>query len=285
MSESDHSWVQQWWLDQRDSGRLIQLEYPVLPRLRRANDLPINERLGKVFDGRKDAYKSTISKFEKYKEYFDRIPRLMEGPAKPYWENSWVPVLDGMSLYAYVVENNPQTYMEIGSGVSTTFVRQAIVDHGLRTKIISIDPYPRSEIDEICDQVIRQPLEDCDLAIFDILEDGDVLFCDNSHRGFQNTDVTVFFTEVMPRIEGKDVLVGIHDIFLPFDYPEDWLGRHYNEQYYMIYPVMYENWTVELPCFYCVVDKELNAQIEHAFDASKRSEYTHRPAIIWVRQK
>ncbi len=36
--------------------------------------------------------------------------------------------------------------------------------------------------------------------------------------------------DVLPRLP-SGVLVGIHDICLPFDYPEEWRERGYNEQY------------------------------------------------------
>jgi hypothetical protein len=45
-----------------------------------------------------------------------------------------------------------------------------------------------------------------------------------------NSDVTVFMLDVLPRIPAG-VLVGIHDIFLPYDYFDTWADRGYNEQY------------------------------------------------------
>jgi hypothetical protein len=77
---------------------------------------------------------------------------------------------------------------------------------------------------------------------------------DSSHRAFQNSDVTIFFTEILPGLP-TGTIYGIHDIFLPFDYGEstlapDWpseelpesrqviasrfeafVPRFYNEQY------------------------------------------------------
>ncbi|HEY0958371.1 MAG TPA: class I SAM-dependent methyltransferase [Novosphingobium sp.] len=280
----DGDQVQQWWLDQLKAGKLIQLEYPVLPRLRRAANEPITPRLGQHVHARQDSFLDVISSFSRFKPNFESIPMEPTGAAEPSWLNPWIPALDGISLYSFVAEKNPQIYMEIGSGVSTTFVRRAIRDHGLQTKIISIDPFPRAEIDEICDEVVRLPLEQCDLAVFDRLSDGDVLFCDNSHRGFQNSDVTVFFSEVIPRLSGKDILIGVHDIFLPFDYPEDWLGRHYNEQYYMIGSLLGDAWETVLPSFYCTIEPSLNDAIRKIADLSVLADQLHRPAIYWFKQ-
>ena len=158
---------------------------------------------------------------------FDRNPG---GPAAPYWNNVWMPVLDAVALYCLVAQQRPHTYVEIGSGISTAFVARAIADHHLDTRIISIDPQPRSEIDALCDEVRRNPLEQCNLDIFGALGRNDIVFADSSHRSFMNSDVTVFFCEILPAL-ASGVVVGIHDIFLPHDYPEAWVGRHYSEQY------------------------------------------------------
>ena len=120
--------------------------------------------------------------------------------------------------------------MEIGSGVSTLFAARAVKDHKLETSIISIDPDPRAEVDAVCHQVVRAGLETCDLAIFSQLEAGDILFLDGSHRSFMNSDVTVFMMDVLPMLK-PGVIIGIHDIVLPYDYHETFKNWYWNEQY------------------------------------------------------
>jgi hypothetical protein len=110
---------------------------------------------------------------------------------------------------------------------------QAIRDNNLRTKIISIDPQPRAGIDKLCHKIYRTPLENMDLNFFTTLTSEDILLIDNSHRCFPNSDVTVFFTEILPKLP-SGLLYTLHDIVLPRDYPEDWTvkeKRWYNEQY------------------------------------------------------
>ena len=70
-----------------------------------------------------------------------------------------MPPFDGAALYGLVAETSPRRYIEVGSGNSTLFVRQAIRDHRLPTEIVSIDPQPRAEIDRVCDRIVRCPLE------------------------------------------------------------------------------------------------------------------------------
>jgi hypothetical protein len=141
--------------------------------------------------------------------------------------------LDAVALYSLIAARNPRRYIEIGSGNSTKFARKAIRDHGLRTRILSIDPQPRAEIDALCDVVMRQPLETVDLNGFEQLGEEDMLFVDNSHRSFQNSDVTVFFTEILPRLR-SGCLWGVHDVFLPCDYPESFHSFFFNEQYLLM---------------------------------------------------
>ncbi|HEY1471590.1 MAG TPA: class I SAM-dependent methyltransferase [Candidatus Acidoferrum sp.] len=138
--------------------------------------------------------------------------------------------LDAVALYGMLVEFQPKRMIEVGSGDSTKFARRAIRDHGLRTHLTSIDPQPRASIDQLCDLVIRQPLEEIDTALFEQLHAGDFLFIDSSHRTFTNSDVTILFMNLLPRL-AEGVVVHLHDIFWPFDYPPEWNDRYYSEQY------------------------------------------------------
>lgn len=153
-----------------------------------------------------------------------------EGPVEGIdWKNHFIPAVDALSLM-WAATRAKATYMEVGSGNSTLFAKAALEVFESGTSIVSIDPQPRVGIDRLCDEVIREPLENIDLTLFDRLEPGDTLFVDNSHRSFMNSDVTAFMLDVLPRLK-PGVLVGIHDIFLPFDYLSHWSNRAYNEQY------------------------------------------------------
>ncbi|MBV8337666.1 MAG: class I SAM-dependent methyltransferase [Alphaproteobacteria bacterium] len=151
-------------------------------------------------------------------------------PREPFWLNGWLPPLDALSLCALLIQQNPTVYVEVGSGNSTKFARCVIDRCRLQTRIVSVDPEPRTEIDTICDTVIRERLEEMDMQIFSHLQPNDIVFMDNSHQSFMNTDVTVCFLEIIPALR-SGVVYGFHDIFLPDDYPETWTNRFYNEQY------------------------------------------------------
>ena len=66
--------------------------------------------------------------------------------------------------------------------------------------------------------IVRGVLQDVDLPCSMSCEAGDVLSFDGSHILFMDSDVSVFFLDVLPRLK-PGVLVHVHDIFWPVDYP------------------------------------------------------------------
>jgi hypothetical protein len=149
---------------------------------------------------------------------------------KPSWNNGFLPGLDIIGIYTMLAHYNPKKYIEIGSGNSTKVAYKAKLDHQLNMEIISIDPMPRAEIDQLSDIVIRSPFEQTDYDVIEALNENDVLFVDNSHRILPNSDSMVFFMEVLPKLK-KGVIVHIHDVYLPYDYPQFMCDRFYSEQY------------------------------------------------------
>jgi len=209
----------------------LLLDYPIhaVPRYGHGN--PVHDRLSEILRRNRAAYQETLTQFLRFSANLRKIPvRNPDDATTPHWLNGYFQGLDPVSLYAFACLHNPGTYVEVGSGNSTKFMRRAVRDHGLRTRIISIDPHPRAEIDNLCDQVRRESLQDTDLSVFGELTPGDIVLMDGSHRVFMNSDVSVFFLDVLPRLK-PGVLVYIDDIYLPSDYPPEWVSRLYSEQY------------------------------------------------------
>lgn len=179
-----------------------------------------------------EQYRSILAEMTEYSSVLREIPHNYD-PAnlpQPAWNNVPICPFDSAAIYTMLRHYRPKRYFEIGSGISTCFAYKAIQDCSISTKILSIDPDPRATIDAICDEVVREGLETCDMALFDQLEAGDILFFDGSHRAFMNSDVTVFFIDLLPRLK-PGVIVHLHDICLPWDYPESFKSWYWNEQY------------------------------------------------------
>lgn len=209
----------------------LKINYPPNFRSRYGRDCPNARHIEAILHCHLPGQRQFLKDLNNYHDELANINvEEPEESLEPRWSQPWLPPLDGVSLYGAIAIRRPKTYLEIGSGNSTKFVARAIRDLGLDTRIISVDPQPRAEIDELADLVIRTPLEETDLGILDELTPQDVVFFDGSHRCLQISDVTVFFIEVLPQL-AAGALIGIHDIFWPLDYPPKWISRYYSEQY------------------------------------------------------
>ncbi|HEX2257300.1 MAG TPA: class I SAM-dependent methyltransferase, partial [Afifellaceae bacterium] len=131
--------------------------------------------------------------------------------------------------YVLVREMRPRRIVEVGSGHSTRFMARAIRDGELATELIAIDPAPRADIEGLGATLIRSTVQAAGTAPFKPLQAGDILFVDSSHILMPGTDVDVLFNHILPALPAR-VLVHVHDVFLPDDYPPDWDWRGYNEQ-------------------------------------------------------
>jgi hypothetical protein len=215
--------------------------------------------LSKIISRERDSYRSKLYSFQHYTENLKQIKIISKENCSiaPAWCSGFLPNLDAIGIYSFLAIYKSSIYMESGSGNSTKFAKQSILDNSLDTRIISIDPCPRTEINSLCDKVIRQSLEDVDLEIFKELGKNDILFFYGSHRAFMNSDVTAFFLDILPSLKPR-ILVNIHDITLPFDYPAGWEDRYYSEQYLLACCLLAESnkFKILLPSYFSL-DPEL----------------------------
>jgi len=247
-----------------EAKRIIELDFPVNPQVRFGWTKPVHPELLNIISANEAEHATLLRSFSTLAGSINQIASEESNENEPHWRNDFIPAVDGISLYGFLALKNPRRFIEIGSGNSTKFARRAISDFSLRTKITSIDPAPRTYCDALCDEIVRQGLEEIDLQFFDDVCEEDIIFCDNSHRSFQNSDVTICFLEVLPRLPAG-LIVGIHDIFLPHDYPPHWLNRHYNEQYLLAcFLLAGAPLKVLLPVFHCMQTPHL-AQLLDSF--------------------
>jgi len=206
---------------------LVELDYLLEPQPRYEKDP--HRQLWQILDRGRTRYAARLKALAQAPEDYRDVPATEDGRG-PFWSNGFFSPFDAITLTGMIRDCRPTLYLEIGSGNSTKFARRAARLYSPETRIVSIDPEPRAEVDAICDEVIRKPVEGVDLAVLDRLQPGDLLFVDNSHRCLMNSDVTVTFLDILPRLR-TGVIVHLHDIFLPWDYPRQWTNRYYSEQY------------------------------------------------------
>lgn len=140
-----------------------------------------------------------------------------------FWNNSQFSYSDAMSYYCFVRLLQPSNIVEIGGGFSTLVAIEAIKKNG--SGIIKvIEPFPRSflkerdEIDLLCVKAQDLKLE----FLNDSLHDGDILFIDSTHTVKSGSDCAHIYLRLLPKIR-RDIYVHVHDVFLPFGLPRDWL--------------------------------------------------------------
>jgi len=145
---------------------------------------------------------------------------------------------DAEYLYNVIRFFKPRRLIEIGSGQSTLLAVLAL-EANRRSNLesacehICIEPYETAWLEELNVKVIREPVELVDKQLFRSLTADDILFIDSSHMIRPQGDVLFEYLEILPTLN-PGVLVHVHDIFSPRDYPEDWVSRRvrlWNEQY------------------------------------------------------
>jgi predicted O-methyltransferase YrrM len=145
---------------------------------------------------------------------------------------------DAEFLYQLIRERKPRRVFEIGSGHSTLLVRAAVRRNsaeleGYACKHLCIEPYEAPWLESAVSLVLRQRVEDVDMALFGELEADDVLFIDSSHIIRPQGDVVTEYLQILPALR-PGVIVHIHDVFSPRDYPAEWVLERFwlwNEQY------------------------------------------------------
>lgn len=165
------------WRYLKNRRQLIELDFPVTPKVRHGYGRPPEPLMLARLEACTDQFALQMRAMLPLLEPMLAIPSNPVDDAKePNWINPAFPALDAMALYGMIALHKPRRLIEIGSGFSTKFARRAIRDHRLETQLISIDPEQRTEIDAICDEVVRAPLEDVPVSFFENMTSADMIF-------------------------------------------------------------------------------------------------------------
>jgi len=167
-------------------------------------------------------------------EYSAEFLKLIEGgkielnfPSFPYY--------DSFFYYSIIRKFNPNKIVEVGGGNSTKIANLALNKNNNFDSLTVIDPYISSEFKKEFDKtvnLIEKPVQEIPIEFFEQLSSNDVLFYDGTHVSKIGSDVNFIFLEVMPKLK-PGVLIHIHDIFLPGEYPRHHRKKlhFWNEQY------------------------------------------------------
>lgn len=178
-----------------------------------------------------------LSKFN-YGSELVNFPFTKTEKIEYYYDNSSYESGDAEYLYSMVRLFKPKRIVEIGSGFSTLMIQNAIkanklADFKYSCDHICIEPYEMPWLAELEVNLKRELVENIRPSFFEALETGDFLFIDSSHIIRPQGDVLFEYLELLPVIK-PGVIIHIHDIFSPKDYPDGWIfdeHRMWNEQY------------------------------------------------------
>jgi hypothetical protein len=186
---------------------------------------------GPEVDLRVDAQLANLRELGPRAPGFDAGTRFKPGNSEFSWSDAAV-------YRALLATHRPSKLIEVGSGHSSAQALDTADEFQLDTEFTFIDPFPErllstlTPADEDRTTIIRRPVQDVPLDVFEALEQGDVLFIDSTHVSKAGSDVNHLYFSVLPRVP-SGVWVHVHDIPWPFEYQPAWFeeGRAWNEVY------------------------------------------------------
>ncbi len=152
-------------------------------------------------------------------------PTSTGNPQEFFTENNSFSFGCAASLHSILRYYKSRRVIEIGSGNSSLIFSAALrrnLADGYPCEYTIIDPYPALLLKNgltALTKVISERVELVDVSLFRDLSEGDVLFIDSGHTVRTGGDVNFLFLDVLPRL-APGVIVHIHDINLPYEYPE-----------------------------------------------------------------
>ena len=159
-------------------------------------------------------------------------------PGEFHVDNVYFGYGSAVAMHSMIRHTRPRRVVEIGAGYSSVVIARALrmnAADGSAAEFTAIDPFPSPVLSggvPGISRVVQSRVQDLGLDSFAGLRAGDLVSIDSSHAVRTGGDVPFLYLEVLPWL-APGVLVHIHDIFLPEDYPRSWLERRFfwSEQY------------------------------------------------------
>lgn len=191
-----------------------------------------------------------LSLLKAFETYYQELPFKEEKQSHLRYalRNEYYDYSDGIFLHSMIRHYRPKKIIEIGSGFSSAMsldTNDLFFDK--KIELTFIEPYPErlqsilKEDDKI--RLIQENVQDVSPTVFNQLQENDILFIDTSHVVKTGSEVNYILFHILPLLK-KGVIIHIHDIFFPFEYPKEWVidqKRGWNEAYLLRSFLMYNN--------------------------------------------
>jgi hypothetical protein len=164
--------------------------------------------------------------FPQFSGEYNSFNHALQKKGEFYLDNDSFQGIDPHVYYSMIRYYKPDTIIEIGSGNSTVLSTHALDKNGKQARLVVIDPWPRDFTKQFISskayklEHIEQKIEDVDLELFSNLKENDLLFIDGSHVIRTGGDVCFMLLQILPQLP-KGVIIHVHDIYLPFEYPKE----------------------------------------------------------------
>ncbi len=243
------------WADRETRAKVQAYGVDVIP-LNYYSNIPSIEEVDNSFEYKDGAPPYGTEIFEPYTikktllqlmEYSAEFAPPVEGsesnPSTFFWKNGLFSYSDAMSFYSFVRLAKPASIVEIGSGFSTLVAIKGIEKNKFGT-IHCVEPYPREflKTEKRINLHTMKAQEITSKFLNGILKDDDILFIDSTHTVKTGGDCLHIYLRLLPQIK-RNIYVHVHDVFLPFGMPKDWLvesQRFWTEQY-LLYAFLIDN--------------------------------------------
>lgn len=207
----------------REDGRAGDLMLPEIVIGNAGIDLHEEEQLGRL-----ESWRQYSWLYEELRA--DRSVNPAGGPTRIV--NGWYQSPNAEVYASMIADFAPSAIVEVGVGYSTLLARHVIRRMGLATRVVAVDPQPRTSVEGAADTIVRSAVEEArwDADPFPPLDEPFMLFVDSSHVTRAGGDIPTLFNQVIPRLAEGSV-VHVDDVFIPWDYPSAYRRRLYTEQY------------------------------------------------------
>jgi hypothetical protein len=192
-------------------------------------------------DWRIEHQMSVAGEIAPFLEELRDVPENSADPGRYHWNNNFWNNADALVQYGLLRSRKPSRVVEVGCGYSSLLMARALAINDAEpgrapTKVTLIEPHPNAGVLAGIPghwEFHKTPLQRAPAEIFAALGPGDFLFYDGSHCCKVASDVNWMFFRILPML-ASGVLIHVHDIFFPVEYPEPWIferGQTWNEQY------------------------------------------------------
>lgn len=147
---------------------------------------------------------------------YDELKRQRRGPG--------FTIVDAQVLYMTLRREKPARYVEVGSGLSTSYAWLAArknAAEGRPMEMTVLDPFVSEATRSLAGvEILAKEAQDVPADWYSRLQAGDVLFIDSTHIVRLDGEVPHLVLEVLPALH-PGVLVHVHDVHFPYNGPAD----------------------------------------------------------------